>query len=150
MLLYAPGSMDVFFQTANQEASAACFDTAAPGGRPSKSWTPEGEKTGEPSWPSRPPSSALLACHFGSALSCLKKDIHAPSIKSRLSGPLLCIYEARPPRPETETGSGGAKFLEYRTMAILFLCLAIQTHVLQASLGQGHTKKRHLHALFHI
>jgi hypothetical protein len=57
---------------------------------------------------------------------------------------------ARAPRPETGTGSGGAKFLEYRTMAILFLCLAIQTHVLQASLGQGHTKKRHLHALFHI
>ena len=31
----------------------------------------------------------------------------------------------------------GVKFLEYRTMAILFLCLAIQTHVLQARSGPG-------------
>ena len=68
-----------------------------------------------------------------------------PFDSSRFSGQLSRIYKACPPRPETGTGSGGA------TSRITFLVLneygifSVILNPCKPGLGQGHTKKRHLH-----
>ena len=68
-----------------------------------------------------------------------------PFDSSRFSGQLSRIYKACPPRPETGTGSGGATF------RITFLVLneygifSVILSPCKPGLGQGHTKKRHLH-----
>jgi len=68
-----------------------------------------------------------------------------PFDSSRFSGQISRIYTACPPRPEPGTGSGGATF------RITFLVLneygifSVTLIPCKPGLGQGHTKKRHLH-----
>ena len=87
------------------------------------------------SWGANPPTIKILRHPL----------ILFPFDSSRFSGHISRIYKACPPRPETGTGSGGA------TSRITFLVLneygifSVILSLYKPGLGQGHTKKRHLH-----
>jgi hypothetical protein len=65
---------------------------------------------------------------------------------SRFSGRISRIYKACPPRPETGTGSGGATFRITFLVRNEYGIFSVILSPCKPGLGQGHNKKRHLHA----
>ena len=71
-----------------------------------------------------------------------------PFDSSRFSGHISRISKACPPRPETGTGSGGATFRITFLVRNEYGIFSVILNPCKPGLGQGHTKKRHLHVPF--
>jgi len=73
-----------------------------------------------------------------------------PFDSSQFSGQISRIYKACPPRPEPGTGSGGATFRITFLVCNEYGIFSVILSPCKPGLGQGHTKKRHLHAKLNV